>query len=90
MDADKYQIWSLAGLWLGSIGTIGTVTYALFGAAMKRWFNKPKLGLTISDKFPHCALVRRGETTESNSDLDIVEICASLVNSKNIALSIVG
>lgn len=79
---DTYQKMSLIGLWLGSIGTIGAVVYALFGAAMRRWFNRPKLKLDINGKFPYCALVIRGETTESNSDLNIVEICASLVNSK--------
>ena len=77
-----YEKWSLMGLWFGSIGTVGAVVYALFGAAMRRWFNKPKLELSITDKFPYCALVMRGETTESNSDLSIVEICASLVNLK--------
>lgn len=79
---DTYQKWSLIGLWLGSIGTVGAVVYALFGAAMKRWFNKPKLDLRITNQFPYCAPVMRGETTESNSELNIVEICASLVNSK--------
>ena len=77
-----YEKWTLAGMWLGSVGTVGAVVYALFGAAMRRWFNKPNLKFDISDKFPYCSLVMRGGTTESNDDLNVVEICASLVNSR--------
>ena len=77
-----YEKWTLGGLWLGSVGTIGAVVYALFGATMRRWFNKPKLRFDISDKFPYCSLAMHGGTTESNEDLNVVEICASLVNLK--------
>lgn len=78
-----YEKWTLAGMWLGSIGTVGAVIYALFGAAMRRWFNKPKLELDISAKFPFCVKVERGNASASNSsDLDVVEICASLINTK--------
>lgn len=86
-----YEKWTLAGMWLGSIGTVGAVIYALFGAAMRRWFNKPKLELDISAKFPFCVKVERGNASASNSsDLDVVEICASLINTKNIVHNIVG
>ena len=54
-----YEKWSLIGMWLGATGTCGAVVYALFGSIMKRWFNKPKLELHISDKFPHCAKVKK-------------------------------
>lgn len=77
-----YEKWTLVGMWLGSIGTVGVVVYALFGAAMRRWFNKPKLELDISSAFPFCVKVKRGNVSASNSDLDVVEICASLVNTK--------
>ena len=77
-----YEKLTLAGLWLGSIGTVGAVVYALFGAAMRRWFNKPKLELDISSDFPFCVKVKRGNASASNSDLDVVEICASLINTK--------
>lgn len=77
-----YEKWTLVGLWLGSVGTVGAVVYALFGAAMRRWFNKPKLELDISNKFPFCVKVKRGNASASNSDLDVVEICASLINTK--------
>lgn len=78
----SYEKWSLIGMWLGATGTCGTVVYALFGSMMKRWFNKPKLELHISDKFPHCTKVKKDSASASNSDLDVVEICASIVNAK--------
>ena len=79
---DTYQKWSLVGLWLGSIGTVGAVVYALFGAAMRRWVNKPNLEFDISGELPYCSLLKRGGTTESNSELNIIEICASIINTQ--------
>lgn len=77
----SYEMWTLIGMWVGSIGTIGAVIYALFGATMRRWFNKPKLEFNISREFPHCELIKYGGA-ESNQEQDIFEICATLVNQK--------
>ena len=77
-----YEKWTLPAIWLGALGTCGTVVYALFGAMMRRWFNSPKLVLDISETFPHCMLVKRDNQKVSNSDFDVVEICASIVNTE--------
>ena len=77
-----YEKSALAAMWFSAIGTCGAVMYALFGAIMRRWFNTPKLEIAITDGFPHCALLKRSDPKVSNSDLDVIEICASLVNVK--------
>lgn len=77
-----YEKWSLVGIWLGAFGTCGAVIYALFGSIMRRWFNKPCLELSITNEFPFCTKIKKVNVSASNSDLDIVEICASLINTK--------
>ena len=69
-------------MWLSAIGTCGAVTYALFGAIMRRWFNNPKLQLEISEKFPFCLLKSHENPTVSNADYEVVEVCASIINLK--------
>lgn len=77
-----YEEATLLGLWLGSIGTVGAVVYALFGTVMRRWFNNPNLEFNVSKDFPFCSVLERGGTTESTSDLDVIEICGSVINTK--------
>lgn len=78
----KYEIWMLLASWFAAVGTCGAVVFAMFSAALKRWFNSPKLTFHISESHPNCNLVSAVKPQAGNASFDYIEGCGYVQNSK--------
>lgn len=76
----SYEKWSLVAMYIGSVATSIAVIYALFGAAINRWFERPKLLFAIKKEY---FKEHYKSFSDSKSNLDSVDICGILTNEKH-------
>lgn len=56
---------TLSPEWLSAIGTISAVLVALFGGAIKRWINRPKITISVDNMSPYIEELAM-DTTDSS------------------------
>lgn len=65
--------------WLTAIGTICAVLVALFGGAIKKWINRPKIDITVDNNSPFIEELTM-DTTDSSIDEKRLVIRVCLTN----------
>lgn len=74
----SYEKWSLVAMFAGAIATFLAVAVALFGAKIKRFFEKPELVFSVSDDYSaECY-----RSSDNGSDSDSFDICGTLTNNE--------
>ena len=62
------EIWSnLIPTWLSAVGTFGAVIIAIFGKAIREWYNRPKITMECNRKNKACIEVINSETETSET-----------------------